>query len=250
MVLDAFHDQKIQEQIKFTLLRVLRDPEFKAEITKQMISVSGDPILQESVSTMAANVVRDERIQNALSEIAGQTLSEVMSNKEVSEDVSTFLSKVIHLSMQDYRLYKMFFGSNEEQQQMQGYQKPRFTVSPEKRERRNSRSRDDRLSMVIQKVNESPVDLSDFSSRIRGYELGETRSMNSRLELGEAELKDMIKKKMDSFDGYVVHKDSAQKREDLKAQFNKNVHKMNQIEKKENDYVLRRYMPGEENQKE
>jgi hypothetical protein len=245
-VIDAFHDQEIQNQIKFTLLRVLRDPEFKAELTKQVVSVSGDPILQDSITIMLSNVMKEEKIQDALSEIASRTLVEVANNEAVTKEMSDFTSKIIHMTMKDYRLYNMFFGSNDKEYDEAIPNPDQFLVSQELKMGRNSRSRPNKLKEIQKKVQENPVDLNDFSSRIRGFNLQNPRNplikkldkMNSL----ETKLKDSDLSKFE----YIVHQDSMKKREILKQKFNKNLKQMNKIKTDESEEDFRRFMPNKE----
>lgn len=241
MVVDAFQDEAIQEHIRLALLRVLRDPEFKAEIARQMVSVAGDPLLQESAATLLANVAREDRVQDALSEIAARTLVEVADSPAVAKEMSVFASKVAHLAMKDYRLYKMFFGARKDPPHAPAKNADAFRVSAEKKLQRNSRARLGQLHEIRQRILANPVDPNRFASRIRGFDLDSVRSTQARTP---APGRGADRASADAF-AYVVHKDSVERREQLKRRFNRNLREINESEQDKDLEDFHRFMPGD-----
>ena len=181
---------------------------------------------------MGSNVLKDSKVQDALSEIASQTLIEVMSDKRVNQETSEFLNKVIHSTMQDYKLYKMFFGSQEYSKD--NINKSPLGVSPEIKAKRKMRTNYNNLEQIQKKINDNPVDLNDFSSRLKGYNLETSRHQinNSKSDKHNFQMVNdnkIIDKNNQKFD-YIVHKDSVEKRQALKERFNKNIQKIIELE--------------------
>ena len=110
VVTDAFMDKEIQSHINQTLLRLIRDPEFKAELSKEAGALMQRQEIFDGATYLLSRVFLEDEIQKSLSELGRGILNDLMTDEMIARQTAKFINTIADIKMNPVRYDKTAAG--------------------------------------------------------------------------------------------------------------------------------------------